>query len=169
MADFISKTVLLTLFLSISIPLFSQEGCKCCTNNQRAFYFWAGTWEVFDTTGNKVGENEITTIENNCALMEKWKGLGGGSGTSMNYYNQQDSTWNQIWVSGNGGILKLKGTFTNNEMVLKSEPFLVDSTLCYNQIKWSQVNNTVKQVWEVYDEEGNVKHRVFTGIYVRKK
>lgn len=164
----IIKVALLTLLMSTSLVSFSQKDCKCCSENHQAFNFWVGTWEVFDTTGNKVGDNEITSIENSCALMEKWQGLKGGSGTSMNYYNQQDSTWNQVWVSSNGNVLNLKGSFENNQMILKSKPFLVDSTLCYNQIKWTKINDTVKQVWEVYDNSGNLKRHIFTGIYKKK-
>lgn len=165
----ILKTALCLLLMSTNLLLFGQEDCKCCSENHQQFDFWIGTWEVFDTIGNKVGENEISEIENGCALMEKWKGLRGGTGTSINFYNQKDSTWNQLWVSSNGGILKLKGAFENDQMILKSEPFLIDSTLCYNQIIWSKTEKGVRQKWDIFENSGKLRRNIFTGVYIKKE
>lgn len=163
------RIALISFFLSPALCAFGQENCACCTEHHRAFDFWAGTWDVFNTAGKKVGENEITVIESGCAIMEKWTGLRGGTGTSLNYFDAQDSTWNQLWVSGSGTILKLKGSFQNGQMVLRSETFLVDSLPCYNQISWSLSGEQVKQVWGIYEASGTLKRPVFEGRYVKRK
>lgn len=168
MAKNFVQSILILLLAGTYIPGLGQDGCKCCSDKYREFDFWIGSWDVVDTLGNKVGENEITRIEEGCALTEKWTGAMGGTGTSINYYNPKEDTWNQLWVSSNGVILKLKGTATDGQMVLKSEPFTIDSTLCYNQIKWSKVSEGVRQEWAIYEESGKLKRKIFTGIYIKK-
>lgn len=165
----IIKIIFTLFFTSTTLILYGQQDCKCCSEKFHEFDFWIGNWEVFDSKGNKVGDNEIKTIENGCALMERWRGLRGGTGTSLNYYNKQDSTWNQVWVSSSSAVLKLKGSIINDSMILKGEPFTMDSVTYYNQIKWTKIEESVKQEWEVYDSSGNLKHKVFIGIYIKTK
>ena len=113
--------------LLIMIMLFShwkvqsQAICPCCTTQHQLFDFWVGDWMVYDTTGNKVGENTIVKQEDNCLLSEHWRGAGGSTGRSYNYYDPSDSTWNQLWLDNSGTILKLKGSAGTNTMSRKSE------------------------------------------------
>jgi hypothetical protein len=123
-----------------------------------------------DTLGNKVGENQISKIEDNCIVLEHWKGAKGGTGTSMNYYDNSDSTWNQLWVDNKGSILKLKGRFTSGQMVLKSDMIKGQKVdYYYNQITWSQnEDGTVTQLWEIYDNTDKLLKMLFKGIYNKK-
>lgn len=77
--------------------------CPCCIPEFKQFDFWIGNWDVYDTLGNKVGENKIVTTQDSCLIQENWKSQGQ-TGTSNNYYNKADSTWNQVWVSVTGGL-----------------------------------------------------------------
>lgn len=161
--------ITLLLFLMV-VNSNSQSDCPCCTPAYQQFDFWVGDWSVFDTLGNSVGENLITKMENNCVIMEQWKGSKGFSGRSMNYFDKSDSTWNQLWLDCNGGILKLRGKFINGKMVLKGE--LLNSEkpdAYYNQITWiPNPDGTVTQIWELYDREDNPQTKVFHGIYRHK-
>ncbi|MBK7967386.1 MAG: hypothetical protein IPK10_20365 [Bacteroidetes bacterium] len=93
----------------LSPSLMAQSPCACCTENHKAFDFWVGDWMVFDTSGNKIGENKIDKIEGNCIINEHWIGGKGNTGSSYNFYDATDSTWNQLWIDSQGGNLVLKG------------------------------------------------------------
>tara|TARA_B100000508_G_scaffold60116_1_gene46733 strand:+ start:13993 stop:14529 length:537 start_codon:yes stop_codon:yes gene_type:complete len=167
----ITKTVALLIGLLLTnFSVFGQSDCNCCESNYNDFNFWIGQWEVFDTSGNKVGDNRIRRIEGGCALQENWTGTSGVTGQSMNYYDSADSTWNQLWVSSSGTVLKLKGGLVGKEMIMKSDLVKTDSTNYYHEIKWSQVENSsdVIQEWTTRKENGDIVNTLFKGRYVRE-
>ena len=113
--------ILCLIFLSTLgiAPLSQQDNppCKCCGDEYRQFDFWIGDWMVFDTTGKLVGNNQIVLLEDHCVLQENWKsGDSKYSGTSYNYYDNTDETWNQLWLDNQGGILKLKKESTSHNI-----------------------------------------------------
>jgi hypothetical protein len=158
-----------TILFLLAGNLFAQTNCSCCDKFHKQFDFWIGDWIVSDTLGNKVGENQISKIEDNCLVLEHWSGAKGGTGTSMNYFDNSDSTWNQLWVDNRGNILKLKGLFTSGQMVLKSDLIEGQKVDYYNQISWSQnEDGSVTQLWELYDNTGKFLKTLFKGIYHKK-
>lgn len=165
-----SKLLFLLLF---SLPFFSisqNSECACCTPQHNQFDFWLGGWEVFNEKGNKIGENLIEKLEDNCILSENWTGEKGGTGKSFNYYDPLDSTWNQLWISNSGNILKLKGKAVPGKMILKSKPVEGEKGQYYNQITWTQnPDGSVSQLWEIYDLEDNLLSEAFNGIYRKKQ
>ncbi|MCM8569350.1 hypothetical protein NE848_08165 [Gramella jeungdoensis] len=160
----------LSIFLFIPITLISQNNdCACCTPAHEQFDFWVGNWEVFNEKGKKIGENLIEKLEDNCILSENWEGEKGGSGKSFNYYDPADSTWNQLWISNSGNILKLKGEGKPDKMILKSEPVKGEKGNYYNKITWTKnPDGSVTQLWELYDLQGNLLNEAFKGIYRKK-
>lgn len=158
------------LFLGLSQSIAqTSENCSCCSSAHQQFDFWLGDWEVFDSQGNKIGENLIEKLENNCLITETWKAGNGSSGRSMNYYDTADETWNQLWVSSNGNILKLKGKGEPGKMILKSKLAQGKKGNYYNQITWSlNKDGSVTQYWEILDENGNFLSEAFKGIYRKK-
>ncbi|SDS48909.1 hypothetical protein [Gramella sp. MAR_2010_147] len=160
------------LLLIIIIPVFGftqNTECACCSTEYKAFDFWVGNWEVFDPEGQKIGENLVKKLEDNCILNENWISEKGGSGKSYNYYDPSDDTWNQLWISNTGNILKLKGRPQPDKMVLKSEPKEGKNGKYYNQITWTKnPDGNVTQNWEIYDLEGNLTSNAFIGIYKKK-
>jgi len=165
------KYTLLYILIFFCSPLFSQQpSCNCCTPNHADFNFWVGEWVVYDTLGNKLGENVIKKVEIDCLLTEQWTGSSGSSGRSMNYYEPKDSTWNQIWVSNGGTNLILKGKFVNDAMVLRSDIIAHPKSNYMNQITWkSQDNGTVTQTWDLIDENGQLLRTIFHGVYIPRR
>lgn len=159
-------------FLLLIIPLTAisqEEGCACCTPEYTQFDFWVGDWEVFNEAGEKIGENLIEKLEDNCIVNENWTGEKGGTGKSYNYYDPLDQTWNQLWISNTGNILKLKGTASKNTMILKSELSTGEKGKYYNQISWTKNSDgSVTQLWDIYDPQGNFLSNAFKGIYRKK-
>lgn len=143
-------------------------GCLDSANNQ--FDFWVGHWNVYDTSGVIIGENVIVKDYDNCLLQEKWTSSSVNRGTSLNYYNPADSTWNQLWLDNQGGILKLKGRFESDRMVLRSD--LAQGTnidYYYNQISWiPHPDGSVHQVWGIYNAQHKLLQTAFYGVYKKK-
>lgn len=164
------KQKLLFLLLIFPFLSFSQNSeCACCTSNHYQFDFWVGDWEVYNSHGEKLGENLIVKLEDNCIINENWTSVNGGSGKSYNYYDPSTETWNQLWISNTGNILKLKGTASKNKMTLKSEITEGKKGKYYNQITWTKnPDGSVNQSWEIYDQNGNLLNNIFQGIYKRK-
>ncbi len=159
------------LFLVFVAPnLFAQTNCACCDTHHGQFDFWIGEWNVFDTMGNQIGESKIMKTENNCLVLEKWKGGSGVTGTSMNFFDSSDSTWNQLWVDNTSSILRLKGHFVSGKMILKSEGIKGQKLdIYFNQISWfKNQNGSVTQVWEIIDKDGQLLRLLFKGIYQPK-
>jgi hypothetical protein len=169
-----TKCILFVLVL-FSTGAFSQQAqkkdCKCCTENHTKFDFWVGDWVVKDTLGTIVGKNKIYKIQDQCAIKENWTSSSGSTGTSFNYYDRKDDTWNQLWVDNQGSQLVLKGKPSKDKMVLKSSllkgkkvPFF------YHQITWTlQKDGTVVQHWEIYSQDHKLLGSLFKGIYHKKK
>ena len=160
------------LFIALCFPFlgFTQtSGCACCTPEHAQFDFWVGDWEVFNENGEKIGENLIEKLEDNCILSENWKGGQGGSGKSYNYYDPSDESWNQLWLSNTGNILNLKGRAQPGKMVLRSGPIKGEKGEYYNQITWTiNEDGSVTQQWELYDLSNNLLSSAFKGIYQKK-
>ncbi len=58
---------------------------------------------MHEITGELAGHNTIRSIENGCAIEEKWVSTQGHTGTSISFFNAATSQWRQIWVSASVG------------------------------------------------------------------
>jgi len=159
----------MAICLTIHSNAQQTNTCVCCTDKHEQFNFWLGHWDVYDTTGKKVGENLIEFIEGGCGLRENWTS-NTQTGTSNNYYDPADSSWNQLWIDNVGTILKLKGNYSNNRMTLTSDPVKgIKVPFYYNQITWDKnKDGTVTQTWDVRGSMDQLLQRAFKGIYKLK-
>ncbi|SFR51277.1 hypothetical protein SAMN04490243_2464 [Robiginitalea myxolifaciens] len=146
-----------------------QQPCACCDENHRAFDFWVGEWNVRDATGNLLGTNSIERLQDGCLLRENWKGSGGTTGNSINYYNTVAGQWEQVWVDNAGNVLKLYGNVTEGAMIMSSESYEdPNGDSRQHRITWTlQKDGSVRQTWDVLNEEGEVIQTLFNGIYSR--
>lgn len=78
-----------------------------CLNNlqNRAFDFWVGEWDVFQTgTDFQVGKQKIEKVSGGCAILENWTATSvPGEGKSMNFLSPKTGRWEQVWM-GSGGV-----------------------------------------------------------------
>jgi hypothetical protein len=166
------RPLFLLLFMLLpASQAMTQNSCACCSDKNRQFNFWLGEWDVFNKKGVKVGENRIVSMLDSCVIQENWSG-SGQTGTSYNFYNKADDTWNQTYIDNSGTVLVLKGSFRNHQMILESEK--VKSTQAnffyINRITWAKDSlNNVSQKWDIIDEKGNILQVAFDGTYKRKK
>lgn len=165
----IITSLIVFLMLSFSNTLTSQNTQKapCSSEKYSQFDFWEGSWVVYDTKGNIVGTNKLVKMQSNCVMQENWVSKSGPSrGTSYNYYNKTDDSWNQVWVDNSGFSLVLKGNLIDGKMVLKSDLITTEKGNYRNKITWSKNDdNSVTQLWEYINEKNEVISEVFRGIY----
>lgn len=164
------KFILSILSFTISFNVLLAQQQPCQSEQYKAFDFWIGEWMVTDTVGNPLGTNSIKKEESGCLVTEHWTGQSGGTGSSMNYYNPADSSWNQLWVSSNGFILKMKGEANLNQMVLTSDLSKNQTgQSIYHRITWTlNDDQTVTQLWQVLNDQKQVLSEAFRGIYAKK-
>jgi tetratricopeptide (TPR) repeat protein len=95
----------------------------CETSPQaRQFDFWVGSWEVRTPDGQLAGTNQIQRILSGCVLLENWKGVRGGSGKSLNAFNQYTGKWQQTWVDDAGDITEfVDGEYKDQVMRFRAE------------------------------------------------
>lgn len=164
------STTFFLLFVLASLPAQTTP-CPCCSDAFRAFDFWVGEWEVVDTSGTVVGENTVEKLENDCLLTEHWRGSSGSTGRSFSYYNYQDSTWNQTWMSNSGRPLVLRGKAVPGGLTMRSTTQTGRTGNQYfNKITWTANDDgTVTQKWDVVGADGTLLQVAFLGIYRRKE
>lgn len=138
----------------------------CSATEHRQFDFWAGEWEVTDSSGRMVGNNTIERVANGCALVEHWRGINGRSGVSLNWYEPGTGEWNQTWV-GLGLYLRLSGGLENGKMVLSGERE-ADAGRVTDRIVWTPLEDgRVRQLWQVSRDGAAGWETVFEGTYSR--
>ena len=148
----------------------AQKPSPCSGPEYRQFDFWIGDWSV--TSGDQpAGTNSIHPIHGGCALQENWQGAGEGgiSGTSFNIYDRSSGKWHQTWVDASGTLLLLDGGLVDGVMVLSGErPARDGKGMALHRISWTpNEDGTVRQLWEVSQDEGGNWNVLFDGLYSR--
>jgi hypothetical protein len=144
----------------------------CSATEHRQFDFWIGRWEVFTPDGKQAGVNLIEPIDGGCALIERWQGGGGFSGTSLNSWDATARQWRQHWVDNQGGLLQLAGGLEGTRMVLRSDgPHPSKPGLTLRQrITWTPLpDGAVRQHWETSEDAGATWVSAFDGRYVKAR
>ena len=150
----------------------AAKPAPCRGSEHRQFDFWLGRWEVFTPDGKKAGDNHIKAIDGGCALIERWQGRGGFSGTSLNSWDAGSRQWRQHWVDNQGGLLQLAGGREGPAMVLHGrEPSATSPGVEVRQrITWTpQPDGSVRQHWQRSDDAGVTWSTVFDGRYERPR
>ena len=164
----ITLLILITLsVISGKINAQSKTKIPCQEKEYSQFNFWLGNWKVYDTNEKLIGTNNIVRLPNACGMQENWSSKTSPSkGTSYNYYNKSDNSWNQVWIDNSGFSLNLKGKYSNNQMILKSKIIKGKKGKFYHRITWTNNSDgSVTQVWDYVSSEGKIIQEAFRGIY----
>ena len=168
--------LLTILALVLPLAVWAQEeavepaakASPCGAPEYRQFDFWLGDWSV-TSDGQPAGTNSIYPIHGGCALQENWKGAGEGgiTGTSFNIYDKTSGRWHQTWVDAGGTLLLLDGGLVGGVMVLSGErPARDGKGTALHRISWTpNEDGTVRQLWEVSQDEGGNWSVLFDGLY----
>jgi len=159
----------ITVFAFLGTETYCQKKSKipCATAAYNQFDFWVGSWNVYDVKNNLIGKNNVVKMKNACAIQENWSSkTSTNKGTSYNYYNAIDKSWNQVWIDNTGGSLILKGYYKNNKMLLKSDLISGKKGTYFNQITWfKNSDGSVTQLWELLDVDNTPFNEIFRGTY----
>ncbi len=138
----------------------------CTAAKFREFDFWAGTWRVLDADRKFAGENSVSIEQGGCVLVERWRGAGGGTGQSFNYYDPVAQAWKQRWV-GLGLILEMQGGLENGAMVLEGPLHYVrENRTTRLRGTWSVLpDGRVRQLFVESSDQGKTWTPWFDGYY----
>ena len=135
------------------------------TEQHKQFDFWLGEWDV-TAGGQKAGTNSITSLEGGFAVKESWTSAGGGTGTSLNFFDRADGKWHQVWIDSGGNALFLAGGLVDGKMVLQS----AESNGAFHRVTWTpNPDGTVRQFWESTSDGGKTFTVAFDGLYRKKR
>jgi len=162
------KLINIILLASLALNVNAETKPLPCENeNNTAFNYWIGEWQVTTPDGKHAGDSVIERVQDGCVLQENWRsGQSDYTGTSYNSYNRADERWEQIWLDNKGGRLHLKGHKEDDQMILRSDAKPnKNGDASYNQITWTDnKDGTVRQYWEVITE-GKPTTVSFDGLY----
>ncbi|MFN7946849.1 MAG: hypothetical protein U0Z53_15965 [Blastocatellia bacterium] len=155
--------------LSESVVQAQRNASPCGDAYHHQFDFWIGEWNV-KAGGQQAGTNSVQQVSGGCALLENWKGSGGGDGKSLNFYNPATGKWHQLWVGSGGNILELSGEYKDGAMRLAGEKRRPDGARMLTRLTFFNLAaDRVRQLWEQSTDEGKTWSVVFDGEYLRKK
>jgi len=168
--NFIAALLACSVFDPSAFAGSSDVSKPCASPDHRRFDFWIGDWDVKNASGEIVGRNRISAIQDACALQEQWEGRGGSRGTSLNVYDATRKVWHQTWVDNQGGLLVLEGRWREGAMRLQGRTRNSDTGRTELQrITWTpQPDGRVRQLWESSEEGGATWKVVFDGWYAKR-
>ena len=144
----------------------------CPGPEYQQFKFWQGDWRVTTTKGGKfAGDSKIEILGAGCMIFETWKGGGGGSGHSLNVYDQADGKWHQTWIDATGDQVHYIGTWTNGKMELRADDIATPTkqptilTMTFEP----RPDGTVRQSGTQSTDGGKTFAPAFDLIYAKKK
>jgi hypothetical protein len=170
-----------SLISILLIGLLFAAGTSCaqaaapqfpCEDNKRfdEFDFWVGEWDVRGVAGKLAGNNVISKSHNGCVLIENWTSASGGTGMSINYFDHAKEEWVQVWNSGNGSQIDIRGGLTADGMLLVGTIHYVASntTQPFRGLWTALPDGRVRQFFEISSDEGKTWTTWFDGYYTRK-
>jgi hypothetical protein len=136
----------------------------------RAFDFWLGHWEVRGADGALHGENTISAEERGCVLIERWRGVQGSTGMSINYLDKVTDEWVQIWHAAGGYQIDIRGGMTDDGMLLRGTIHYISNgqTMPFRGLWTPLPDGRVRQYFEQSNDDGETWQPWFEGFYARK-
>ncbi len=168
MAQPISKPLLCAAALLWAAPVLAQAPQPNCQSDPvySQFDFWVGEWEVATPGGDHAGHNSISKRDGGCLILEEWSSAGGGSGTSVNFYDPVAGLWRQIWISPGEIIDYSGGLNAEGEMVLEGSITPRGGDPAPFRGIWTPLEDgRVRQHFEQYDADEDAWITWFTGVY----
>lgn len=136
----------------------------------REFDFWVGEWDVRDGEGTLQGENAISREEQGCVLVERWQGVQGSTGMSINFLDKITDEWVQIWHAGSGYQIAIRGGLTSEGMLLRGTIHYISTgqTAPFRGLWTPLPDGRVRQFFEQSNDDGKTWTPWFEGFYSRK-
>jgi hypothetical protein len=144
----------------------------CPGPEYKQFRFWIGEWDVTQTKdGKPAGDSKIELLDKGCVIFENWTSKSGGSGHSLNVYDQADAKWHQTWIDATGDQVHYIGTWTGTKMEFRAEDIStpqkqrVFMTMTFEP----RPDGTIRQSGTLSTDGGKTFAPSFDLIYTKKK
>jgi hypothetical protein len=174
--------IIILIFLLLPLSATAETGAESTAATEsrispceqhdrfREFDFWVGEWNVHDGKGTLVGENAITSEESGCLLVERWHGVQGSSGMSINYLDKITDEWVQIWHAAGGYQIDIRGGLTDNGMLLRGTIHYIGTgqTAPFRGLWTPLPDGRVRQFFEQSNDDGATWEPWFEGFYTRQ-
>jgi hypothetical protein len=147
-----------------------NHGCPGAEYKQ--FNFWLGDWAVTRTQdGKPAGDNRIELAAAGCVILENWKAKSGGSGNSINVYDQADGKWHQTWVDSTGDQVHYVGTWVGGKMEFRADDMATPQkqNVVLTMTFEPRADGTIRQSGTISTDGGKTFQPSFDLIYTRKK
>ncbi len=135
----------------------------------RQFDYWIGEWDVYTQQGQKAGTNSIQRIEDGCLLMENWSGIYGGTGKSINFFDNSIKAWRQIWVDNRGSSSEFRGQYQDSVMDFRGEKTFQGVKAKTRLRFFFMSSEKVRQLSERSTDDGKTWQTNYDFIYIRRK
>jgi hypothetical protein len=163
--------------LAIAAQPLTAQGRSVPCDSVAGFHtldFWVGEWDV--RSGEQTaGSSTIEKILNGCAVMEHWRGAGGGNGTSLFFFDHRTDTWKQVWVTEYAtapGGLKEKSLIArrpDGSVQFQGTVTLADGRAILDRTTLSPLpGGGVRQVIETSPDDGATWQTRFDATYHRR-
>lgn len=144
----------------------------CPGPEYQQFKFWLGEWNVVSAANGKpAGQSRIDQLANACIIFESWSGSQGGTGNSINVYDQADGKWHQTWVDSTGDQVHYIGSWTGSKLEFRADDISTPqkSPVILTMTFESLANGDVRQSGTQSTDGGKTFQPAFDLIYKRKK
>ena len=153
-------------------PANQQPNYGCPGPEYQQFKFWVGEWNVTTTQGGKqAGESKIELFDAGCVIFESWKGRSGGTGHSINVFDQADGKWHQTWVDATGDQVHYIGEFKNGKLEFRADDIATPQkqSAILTMTFEPRPDGTVRQSGTLSTDGGKTFQPSFDLIYTRRK
>lgn len=144
----------------------------CPAAEYQQFKFWVGEWTVTTTKeGKPAGESKIELLDHGCVIFENWKSASGGSGHSINVFDQADGKWHQTWVDATGDQVHYIGAWANGKMEFRADDISTPQKqkVVLTMTFEPRPDGTVRQSGTQSTDGGKTFQPAFDLIYAKKK
>ena len=150
-------------------PLLRQVAENGSGAPLRAFDFWVGTWDVFNTGGTLVGHSVVKKLHNGHVIEENWMSAGGNTGMSLNFWDPEREAWRQVWVSLGGDVIEYEGDFRDGAMRFEGRHAKPDGRETISRASFEPgPEGTIRQFIEESSDGGQTWSVYFEGTYVQR-
>ena len=176
------KYIVISTFFVLSLGALAQTAelstaadaphAAPCQSHQRfrEFDFWVGDWEVRGADGTIQGENTISAEERGCVLVERWRGVQGSTGLSINYLDRVTDEWVPSRHAASGYQINIRGGMTDDGMLLRGTIHYIGTgqTAPFRGLWTPLPDGRVRQYFEQSNDDGETWQPWFEGFYARK-
>jgi tetratricopeptide (TPR) repeat protein len=134
----------------------------------RQFDFWLGEWDVF-VGGQRVGYNNVKSLQGGCIVEENWEGGLGENGQSFNFYNPVTKKWHQSYMSNRAGNWMMDGEYKDGALRFEGHIYSPKGDVLVRMTFFNLEPGKVRQTAETSSDGGKTWTNIWDAMYLPKK